>query len=145
MINPYHGHLTLQILLIKLQGCSNANYLSKPSTNTKTSAYLLLRNPTRVRVCLYCAGPTLYNTYIYQLWRRFKDRCALMDYNYHNRVNTMLTQLKWPSLTQRRKQFRLNFYQIMYGLIGIPLHEYCLLTSQFIRDYHPLHLIIPSY
>ena len=68
-------------------------------------------------------------------------RYVSADYNYQSSVTT---NLKWPPLTERGKQFKLNmFYQIVHRLISQSLPDYYLPTSRHTRQQYPLHLIVP--
>ena len=76
--------------------------------------------------------------------QRRAARWAVSDCNYLSSVSTMLHNLNWPTLSQRRRHHRLNLvYQITYNLIGLSLPEYYQPTSRHTRHHHLLHLIIP--
>ena len=76
--------------------------------------------------------------------QRQTARWAVSDYNYLSSVSTMLYNLNWPPLAQRRKQHRLNlFYQTIYNLTGLSLPEHYQPTTRHTRHHHPFHLIIP--
>ena len=120
-------------------------HLSKCSTVTKSSAYLLLVRPIMEYACTVWDPHYLTHISTLEKIQRRAARWAVSDYNYLSSVSTMLNYLKWPPLALRRKQFRLNlFYQIVYDLTGLSLPEYYLPTSRYTRHHHPLHLIVPS-
>ena len=55
---------------------------------------------------------------------------------------SLLEELKWPSLEQRRKQTRLtNFYKIVNGTLAVEIPNYFSQKERQIRNYHPLKYI----
>ena len=57
----------------------------------------------------------------------------------------MLNNLNWPTLSLRRKISKLQiFYKAIHNLTALPIPDYFLHTTQFTRNYHSLHYVIPS-
>ena len=57
-------------------------------------------------------------------------------------VTSLLEELKWPLLEQRRKQTRLtNFYKIVNGTLAVEIPNYFSQKERQIRNYHPLKYI----
>ena len=57
-------------------------------------------------------------------------------------ITSLLEELKWPSLEQRRKQTRLtNFYKIVNGTLAVEIPNYFSQKERQIRNYHPLKYI----
>ena len=119
-------------------------HLSKCSTATKASAYLILVRPLMEYACAVWDPHYLSHISILEKIQRRAARWAVSNYSYRSSVSAMLHYLNWPPLAQRRKQFRLNlFYQTIYNLTGLSLPEYYHPTSRHTRHHHPLHLITP--
>ena len=57
-------------------------------------------------------------------------------------VTSLLEELKWPLLEQRRKQTRLtNLYRIVNGTLAIEIPNYFNQKERQTRNYHPLKFI----
>ena len=123
-------------------------HLSKCSTATKASAYLLLVRPLMEYACAVWDPHYLSHISILEkIQRRSRAaRWAVSNYSYHSSVSALLHHLNWTPLAQRRKRFRLNlFYQTIYNLTGLSLPEYYHPTSYYTRHHYLLHLItLPS-
>ena len=56
----------------------------------------------------------------------------------------MLNQLSWPTLQSRRKLSRLHtLHKVFYHQLSLSIPPYYLSAIQSIRQYHPLHYILP--
>ena len=57
-------------------------------------------------------------------------------------VTSLLEELKWPSLEQRRKQTRLtNLYKIVNGTLAVVIPNYFRQKKRQTRNYHPLTFV----
>ena len=119
------------------------HHLSKCSTATKASAYLLLVRPLMEYACAVWDPHYLSHISILEKIQGRATRWAVFNYSYCSSVSAMLHHLNWPPLVQRRKQFRHLLYQTIYNLTGLSLPEYYRPTSCYTRHHHPLHLITP--
>ena len=119
-------------------------YLSKCSSNVKTSAYLLMVHPLMEYACVVWDLHYQSQVLVLEKVQRRAARWVLSYYRFHSSVSSMLEQLNWLPLAKRRKQQRLNlFYQIMNGEIGLSLPDCYYFTNKHTRQHHPFHLIIP--
>ena len=121
-------------------------HLSKCSTAIKASAYSLLVRPLMEYACAVWDPHYLTHIAMLEKIQRRAARWTVSNYNYLSSVSTMLHNLNWPTLSQRRRHHRLNlFYQTIYNLTGLSLPEYYQPTSCYTRHHHLLHLIIPPF
>ena len=61
-------------------------------------------------------------------------------------ITSLLEELKWPSLEQRRKQTRLiNLYKIVKGTLAVEIPNYFRQKERQKRNYHPLKFINAGY
>ena len=66
----------------------------------------------------------------------YAARLVCNDYTRYSCIKTMLTKLNWPTLQQRRQQFKIiMMYKIINNLISVP-HEHISATSLFISHGH---------
>ena len=119
-------------------------HLSKCSSIVKASAYLLMVRPLMEYACVVWDPHYQSQVSVLERVQRCVARWVLSDYSYHSSVSSMLEQLNWLPLANRRKQQRLNlFYQIMNEEISLSLPDYYHFTNRYTRQHHPFHLIIP--
>jgi len=119
-------------------------HLSKCSSDVKASAYLLMVRPVMEYVCVVWDPCYQAQVSILEKMQRRAARWVLSDYSYYSNVTAMLQQLNWLPLAKRRKQQRLNlFYQIMHGVVSLPLPDYIHFTIRLTKQQHPFHLIMP--
>ena len=121
----------------------NANFLKchlgKCSPQIKSSVYLLLVIDhwwSRHVATVWDPHYFIHVSTLEKVQRHAASR-AFADYSYQSSVTTMLNNLKWPPLTERRKYSRLNmFYHIVYGLaiFGLSLPEHYLPTFRYTRQ-----------
>ena len=56
----------------------------------------------------------------------------------------MLDQLSWPTLQARRKLSRLlTLHKVFFQHLALLIPPYYLPTTRSMRQYHPLHYILP--
>ena len=69
---------------------------------------------------------------------------VLNDYDRFSSVSSMLNQLSWPVLQSCCKLFRLHtLHNIFYHPLFLSIPPYYLSEIWSIRQYHPLHYILP--
>ena len=90
--------------------------------------------------------PVIFNRRSRKVQRR-AARWVKADYRMTSSVTMMLNDLKWSTLQKRRQESRLSmFFKFLCQdstPLEIPLH-YQHITNYPTRNYHPLHLMIPS-
>ena len=121
--------------------------LSKCSTDVKATAYCTLVRPT-LEYAATVWDP--HQSYLIEEVERVQRRAARWvkaDYRMTSSVTMMLNDLKWSTLQKRRQESRLSmFFKFLCQdstPLEIPLH-YQYITNYQTRNYHPLHLMIPS-
>ena len=113
------------------------------SEQIKTKAYYSLVRPNLEYACSVWDSHTQKNIQSIQKVQpraaRFVKKCNQPTPG----TNTsLLEELKWPSLEQRRKQTRLtNFYKIVNGTLAVEIPNYFSQKERQIRNYHPLKYI----
>ena len=90
-----------------------------------------------------CGTHTLKRTF--NQWRKSSaERLVLLRsaISAHRTVTSLLEELKWPSLEQRRKQPRLtNLYMIENGTLAVVIPNYFRQKKRQTRNYHPLKFV----
>ena len=77
--------------------------------------------------------------------QRRAARWVTSDYSWTSSVTSMLNDLQWLNLSDRRKSARLSiFYKSIHHLSTPPIPSHYILTNRQTRYYHDLHYIIPS-
>ena len=113
------------------------------SEQIKTKAYYSLVRPNLEYACSVWDSHTQKNIQSIQKVQpraaRFVKKCNQPTPG----TNTsLLEELKWPSLEQRRKQTRLtNFYKIVNDTLAVEIPNYFSQKERQIRNYHPLKYI----
>ena len=109
----------------------------------KTQAYYSLVRPHLEYAWSVCDPHTQKNI---QSIAKVQSRAAsfVKKCNQHtlSTITSLLEELKWPSLEQRRKQTRLtNVYKIVNGTLAVEIPNYFSQKERQIRNYHPLKYI----
>ena len=79
--------------------------------------------------------------------QRRAARWVKADYRMTSSVSMMLEDMNWPTLQKRRYESRLTMFYKLLCQESIPIEVpscYLYHTNYQTRNYHPLHLIIPS-
>ena len=67
-----------------------------------------------------------------------------LDCSWLSSVTAILSNLNWPTLAIRLKISKLQtFYKAVHNLTALPILDYFLHVSSFMRNYHSLHYIVP--
>ena len=113
----------------------------------KTQAYYSLVRPHLEYAWSVCDPHTQKNI---QSIAKVQSRAAsfVKKCNQHtlSTITSLLEELKWPSLEQRRKQTRLiNLYKIVKGTLAVEIPNYFRQKERQKRNYHPLKFINAGY
>ena len=117
---------------------------------------LHIHSKAYIRICRYIWSPHLqYQIHQIEKVQRSAARFVTNDFSYYSSITSMLANLKWPLLEQRRKFLKLiMFYKILHVLVNISItftshltstrgHSHCFVTS-FARTDTYLNSFVPS-
>jgi len=114
--------------------------LSHCSKQTKTTAYLSLVRPLTEYAS--CVWDPQYDSHVLEL-EKVQHRAAswvCSDYNYNTSFTTLLSQLQWHSLQDRRKYAKLTlFHNVIHHNTALEIPVYYMpMLSSTTRNFHPL-------
>ena len=118
--------------------------LSKCLQSTKEAAYISLVRPT-LEYASSVWDPTqrIYVTRIEAIQRR-AARWVLNNYSRYSSVTTMLQQLQWPTLEERRRRARLSlFYKARNNLVALQIPDYFITHPHQSRLHHQSSYMVP--
>ena len=109
----------------------------------KTQAYHSLVRPLLEYACSVWDPHTQKNIQsIEKVQRRAARFVKKCNQRTPGTITSLLEELKWPSLEQRRKQTRLtNLYKIVNGTLTVQISNYFRQKERQTRNYHPLKFI----
>ena len=109
----------------------------------KTQAYFSLVRPHLEYACSVWDSHTQKNIQsIEKIQRRAARFVKKCNQRTPGTVTSLLEELKWPSLEQRRKQTRLtNLYKIVNGTLAVVNPNYFRQKKRQTRNYHPLKFV----
>lgn len=121
--------------------------LSKCSSDVKTTAYFTLVRPTLEYAATVWDPHQQYLIDEIEKVQRRAARWVKADYRMTSSVSMMLKDLNWPTLQKRRYESRLSMFYKFLCQESTPIEvPSCYLNhaDYLTRNYHPLHLMIPS-
>ena len=120
--------------------------LSKCNSKVKSDAYTTLVRPI-LEYATQVWDPHQQNLiYKLEMVQGRAARWVQSDYSFKSSVTTMLDNLNWTTLEQRREASRLSlFHRITHQQEpALQIPNYFLPQSTSTRQYHPLRLILPA-
>ena len=125
----------------KIQGMLNLNIKRAPKKTKITAVNTLVRPKVEYAAAIWDPY-TQDNINKLEGVQRRAARYVYNNYSHEASVTSMLNQLKWKSLQERRQNIRLCwFYRIVYGLVAIPVDTYLTPMTKTIKalQHHGLH------
>ena len=113
-------------------------------THIKASAYTALVRPQLEYAAAVWDPHTKENQNKIEMVQRRAARFACKNYDMKASVTTMLQNLGWRSLLQRRADLRLVlFYKCLHGLVAVDLSPDLIPKQRCSRHSHPMSFVIP--
>ena len=119
--------------------------LNISNSNLKEKAYMSLVRPTLEYACTTWDPYQQNNRYRLEMVQRRAARYVKNRYHNTSSVNTIIEQLNWTTLEERRRRARLTMmYKIHNGLVNIDSEGKLVPPDRFTRNMHSHSFQIPS-